>query len=1395
MRHFAELTGYSRDELQAREFTWAMDLTPPEWRAAEAEVLTCAVQEREAVRYEKEYLRKDGTRVPIELFVQPVFDEAGSLVHYRSFLTDITERKRAEEELQHLLEESQAQSEELQAQSEELQAQSEELRTANEELLEGQERITRESELRSRLVAIGDALHSTLQIEEVMSLAMREATAALDLDAAAIELEEKGAWPVRYTAGLPSAHLGWPLGEHPVIARLVAGSGNPLVLDVAARDEQVGRIAVRHGIRSLIAVPLVARDQVFGMLLLADRKKPRHFAAAEIDFARGLGTTVGLAIDTARLYQAELEVQEQLRQELESTSLLVDAGAALTSWTDLDGMLESLADLLLRSTDHSRILLELWDEERREVEVAVSRGTAATPKQRFAFDGISDGAKEVITTKETLVVDYAMTGIPRPQKEYVDEHAFRLMLVVPIVYRKQLIGLITADQPGEARPFSPKEIQLVEAVAAQAGAAIENAQLFEAKEDELSRTATLREIAAAAAGTIDQRELSAQVLDACRRRLGAKAGNVYVFDRKAGVLRASALFGFPEGLMPQMERMDLDEARASARSYLRGEVVTHDSPDLPSGISERAKAAEATQDRWVSLPIRARDEVVGSLGLIFPGQRAFGAEEIALYQALADQLGVGLDKAQLFEAEAAARQEAAQELETTTFLLEAADELNKWTDLDVLLDRLADIALRATLHSRVHVAVLCDDRSHVTFRAARGEDAVPSGTVVPLDQLSAAVQEALTTGRTRAFETVKLADRERGLLKEGIRGRPALVVPIVFGGRIVGYIAVDDPTERYEFTDRDSAIFEGIAAQAAVAIENARVFEREREARKLNSALAAIDGVIHSSLDFTTVMQTALREGAAALGAETAAANMHDNEMRQLRVAYVHNYPEDKVGSLVPDADDTHGVEAMRTGRTLAIDDTQSDPRVVHEFVDAWNIKSVICAPLIVKGNAIAVAYFNYHTAAHQFSAQETDFVTKLASSLSTALENAQLYEREAETARLATALNEMNLLINSTLDAREIRQTALERAVAAIGTDSAMVALRHGDDWVVEFGYPEVPGVIHESFKTNEVPFVLTALAERRPVAIDDCDSDPRCIPQVQRRFGVRSVLCLPLIVRDEVLGVIFFNQHHAAVHFPPAIVEFAGKLAVAISTALGNAQLYEEQQRIATTLQENFLHPLPQIPGLELATRSLPANSAELVGGDFSDVFALPDGKVAVLIGDVAGKGLRAAGLTETVRSTVRAFSGIDSGPAFILRKANELLLRHEAGEPHVTACLCLIDPETGHVSVASAGHPGPIHLTADSCQLFEPPFSPPLGTFPSDYVASHLTLTLDDYLVLYTDGVTEARRDGELFGEDRLVEVVERLRGSSAEDMAQGVADAALAFGGQLRDDLQIVVVRLA
>ncbi len=551
---FADLTGYSRQELESKAITWAVDLTPARWRKPEAALLKKAVRDRRPVRYEKEYVRKDGSLVPVEAFVQPVFDASGALVHYRSFMTDISRRKATQQERRRAESERRRLFEEARTQAEELQAQGEELRLQNEELVAQRDEIVRESELRAGLNAIAALLHSTLETDEVLRLTLREATRVLGVDGAAIELREGDAWPVRYTHGLPDDALGRPLIDEALIARLVADTGEALVSDAAAHHAAVGPAARRQGIRSLVAVPLREHERAIGALILFERRVPRRFEPAEVDFARRLGTTIGLALDNARLFQATVEAQGKAGLDLRSTELLLEAATVLSSWTDLDRMLQSLGDLLVRSTAHSRIVLELWDEERREVEIAVSRGAEAIPEQRFGFDEISAAARQVITTRQKLVIDYAATTIPDPMSDYLDEHGFRLLLAVPIVYRERLVGLIMVDEPGERRPFGPHEMQLIEAIAAQAGAAVENARLFEAElvareaeSQRVARLSVLKDVADSASSSLNVHTVAASVVGAVHRLLDARQVQVRLVSDDRSTLEAVAGAGLPGG--------------------------------------------------------------------------------------------------------------------------------------------------------------------------------------------------------------------------------------------------------------------------------------------------------------------------------------------------------------------------------------------------------------------------------------------------------------------------------------------------------------------------------------------------------------------------------------------------------------------------------------------------------------------------------------------------------------------------------------------------------------------------------------------------------------------------------------------------------------------------------
>jgi hypothetical protein len=236
-----------------------------------------------------------------------------------------------------------------------------------------------------------------------------------------------------------------------------------------------------------------------------------------------------------------------------------------------------------------------------------------------------------------------------------------------------------------------------------------------------------------------------------------------------------------------------------------------------------------------------------------------------------------------------------------------------------------------------------------------------------------------------------------------------------------------------------------------------------------------------------------------------------------------------------------------------------------------------------------------------------------------------------------------------------------------------------------------------------------------------------------------------------------------------------------------------YEAQLKIAVTLQENFMHALPEVAGLELAVLSVPAYRPELIGGDFHDVFELPNGLVLAMIGDVAGKGIAAAGLTETVRAAARALALVSPEPDWILAGLNRLLLREAEHSQLVTALLMVLDAATGELVMASAAHPPAVYLGRDACDLVEPSYGPPLGAFETEYEARRFRLAPGEALVLYTDGATEARRHGELFGEQRLIGALCSATDRRPSALVKRLRDAVGSFAGELRDDLQILALR--
>jgi phosphoserine phosphatase RsbU/P len=234
-----------------------------------------------------------------------------------------------------------------------------------------------------------------------------------------------------------------------------------------------------------------------------------------------------------------------------------------------------------------------------------------------------------------------------------------------------------------------------------------------------------------------------------------------------------------------------------------------------------------------------------------------------------------------------------------------------------------------------------------------------------------------------------------------------------------------------------------------------------------------------------------------------------------------------------------------------------------------------------------------------------------------------------------------------------------------------------------------------------------------------------------------------------------------------------------------------------LAQTLQATLLPPLePSIPGLDVAGAYRPAGDGFTVGGDFFDVFRTGRGSHSVVLGDVSGKGPSAAVVTALVRYTVRAEALHSSSPAQVLRCVHEAMARYQP-DRFCTAVLLEVAP-TGagaDITVAVAGHEPPI-LTDGRTSRRVGEHGSILGMLPEVDVSDRpVPLRPGDSLVLYTDGISEARRGDEFFGEERIETLVTELAGKSdAAGIATGLADAAVSFQhGEPNDDIAVVVLK--
>jgi GAF domain-containing protein len=502
--------------------------------------------------------------------------------------------------------------------------------------------------------------------------------------------------------------------------------------------------------------------------------------------------------------------------------------------------------------------------------------------------------------------------------------------------------------------------------------------------------------------------------------------------------------------------------------------------------------------------------------------------------------------------------------------------------------------------------------------------------------------------------------------------------------------------------------------------------------------------------------------------------------------------------------DDNPASEAVRLGRPVGVGsvaETEHRYPVLRGQVPAG--RSVLCLPLGAE-SPVGVMGLTFEDGWLP-GPGELDFLTTFAEACGQAINRVRSAGQAAERARHLTFLAEASAELGRSLDYRSTLTNVANLVVPVLADWCAVAVLENGElstlavahvdpekvawAWQLQSRYPpdiDAPTGAPRVVRTGESELVERVTDEMLAASARDEEH-----LRMARDLHLRSAIIVPLVTHDRTLGAITLLRSDDDRPYRPSDLAVAEDLGRRAGVAIDNAMLHGQARDTAVQLQRAVLpSALDTIPGWQIAAHYEPGGHAE-VGGDFYDAVALPDGRLAVFIGDVMGHGIPAAAAMAQLRASVRAYLCVDPSPDVVLSKL-ERMFQLLAITRLVTCVYGLVDPVTQRLELVNAGHYAPLIVHRDRpADWAETPPRRLLGADPDQCATTTFPFTPGDTLLMFTDGLVERRQEVIDVGLKRAYDHSDGLRDGDLAAALRAFIDAVHAGDGD--DDITALAVR--
>lgn len=723
-----------------------------------------------------------------------------------------------------------------------------------------------------------------------------------------------------------------------------------------------------------------------------------------------------------------------------------------------------------------------------------------------------------------------------------------------------------------------------------------------------------------------------------------------------------------------------------------------------------------------------------------------------------------------------------------TVRLNALQELSQLLARSTSFGQVIDGIIVAIGHivgsARVAVFLVDEARQHLLLVRGQGLDVIP-GTVVGLDSEPWLANALWSQGPASFAGTAE--EFERTLPGAGAWATGAIAAPLLSGREPLGVIVII-PDARREFTEAEVEMVRAFSAQAAVAVNISRLFEEETEARLEAEALRDVAERLTTPGDFESALEQVLSVASDLLSVDVL--HVAFLERSSLGLSPSPDPLADRIllraWKIAWEAADGDSVVRMTAGENAEVD----------AFLEETNVAEALLLT-VMRGLAPAGVIALAPGAGREFGARERALADALGTEIGLALEAAYNFaQAEFRAANLETVFR-ISQAVSSSLQIKVVLNRVLDVVQKIFSADA--VALMQYDETKHVVSTAMARGLVSAEMLHFEVrpgvdiPGAVFTSGE--PFKHDDiADTDSEYAGMAFRQ-GLRTILSVPLLARGRSIGVLsVFSATPAAftAEDMSLLHTFGSQAALAIDTAA----LYGQEHHVASVLQASILpQRLPEFPEVEASSVYLAAGHQAEIGGDYFDLFKSPDDSIVFAIGDVCGKGVEAATKTSRIKYSVRAFIAAGLGPGRTLEEVNRIVAASQETGDIVTLVVGVIDTRTGVLSYANGGHPPGLLLDAENGRMTRLETTGPLLGAINDasYEENETRISEGDVIVMYTDGVTEARRGNKFFGEGRVRRAL--AQGGSAAEVADRLLAALDRFvPGNLRDDAAVLTLKL-